>query len=365
MPSPTESGAGLVTATSRGDDQPPAVGHPAAAAGAGASTGGSAPGGTLGAEAAADIFERLVGNVAKVVQGNTDAIRMAAVCLVAEGHLLIEDVPGVGKTSLGKALAQSVDCSHRRVQFTSDLLPSDVIGTSVFNRVTSHFEFRQGPIFANIVLGDEINRTPPKTQSALLEAMEERQVTVDTMTHRLPLPFMVIATQNPIEHEGTYPLPTSELDRFLFRIRIGYPERSSEVEMLDRHGTVEPLDTLQPVASPADVLGLIERARSVYISPLLQGYIVDIASATRAHGLVALGMSPRAGLALQRAARAWAAVHGREFVIPDDLKLLAHPVLAHRLEIQRAGRGAGRGVDEVLDEILSRLPVPIASRSHV
>jgi MoxR-like ATPase len=271
-------------------------------------------------------------------------------------------VPGVGKTSLGKALAASVSCSHRRIQFTSDLLPADVTGTTVFNRTTSTFEFRQGPIFANLVLGDEINRTPPKTQSALLEAMEERQVTVDSVSYRLPAPFMVIATQNPIEHEGTYPLPTSELDRFLIRVELGYPVRASELEMLDAHGTSEPLDDLEPVATPEDVLGLAAAAKAVYCSPLLQGYIVDVAAATRSHPAVALGMSPRAGLALQRAARAWAAVHGRDFVVPDDIKRLAVPVLGHRMALHRATRALTRDVADVIGEVLERVPVPRGGR---
>jgi MoxR-like ATPase len=344
------------------DAAPPSAG-PAGRATEPSSPAGQARRPTLDASAAAEIFDRIVDNVALVVQGKPDAIRMSVVCMVAEGHLLIEDVPGVGKTSLGKALAASVDCSHRRIQFTSDLLPSDVTGTSIFNRTISEFEFRQGPIFANLVLGDEINRTPPKTQSALLEAMEERQVTVDSNTYQLPAPFMVVATQNPIEHEGTYPLPISELDRFLMRIELGYPARTAEIEMLETHGTKEPLDDLRSVASPVDVVNLIERARSVYCSPLLQGYIVDLASATRAHPAVALGMSPRAGLALQRAARAWAAVHGRDFVVPDDLKALARPVLSHRVELNRGSRSTAHSFAEVLDDILTRLPVPSGARA--
>jgi MoxR-like ATPase len=312
--------------------------------------------------AAAATFDRITRNIATIVQGKTEAIELAVACLVAEGHLLIEDVPGVGKTSLGKALAASVSCSHRRIQFTSDLLPSDVTGTTIFNRTTSTFEFRHGPIFANLVLGDEINRTPPKTQSALLEAMEEQQVTIDTVTYPLPEPFMVIATQNPIEHEGTYPLPTSELDRFLIRVRLGYPGRASEIEMLDTHGTVEPLDDLLPVASKQDVLGLIAAARATYCSPLLQGYIVDVAAATRSHPSVALGMSPRAALALQRAGRSWAAMHGRDFVSPDDLKFLAVPVLGHRMALHRSTRVLARDVDDVINEVLERVPVPRGER---
>ena len=312
--------------------------------------------------AAAAVFERISDNIARVVQGKPDAIRLAVTCLVAEGHLLIEDVPGVGKTSLGKALAASVSCSHRRIQFTSDLLPADVTGTTVFNRTSSEFEFRHGPIFANLVLGDEINRTPPKTQSALLEAMEERQVTVDAVSYPLPAPFMVIATQNPIEHEGTYPLPTSELDRFLIRVDLGYPVRVSEIEMLEAHGTSEPLDELEPVATPEDVLALAAAARRVYCSPLLQGYIVDLAAATRSHPAIALGMSPRAGLALQRAARAWAAVNARDFVIPDDIKALAVPVLSHRIALHRATRALTRDVADVIAEVLEHVPVPRGGR---
>ena len=324
---------------------------------------GEPPPAGLEPDSAAVLFERIADNIAKVVQGKPEAIRLAIVCLVAEGHLLIEDVPGVGKTSLGKALAASVGCSHRRIQFTSDLLPSDVTGTTIFNRTSSTFEFRRGPIFANIVLGDEINRTPPKTQSALLEAMEEQQVTIDSVTYVLPAPFMVIATQNPIEHEGTYPLPTSELDRFLLRVELGYPGRSSEIEMLATHGTADPLADLAPVASQDEVLGMIAAARSVYCSPLLQGYVVDIAAATRSHPAVALGISPRAGLALQRAARAWAAVHGRDFVSPDDLKLLAVPALEHRIALHRGTRVMAREVEDVINEILERVPVPRGGRA--
>jgi len=307
---------------------------------------------------AAGLLEAIVANIARVLQGNEEAIRLSVICLVAGGHLLVEDVPGVGKTSLGKALSASVSCRHRRIQFTSDLLPSDVTGVNVFDVNKSSFDFRPGPIFANILLGDEINRTPPKTQSALLEAMEERQVTVDGATYHLPEPFMVIATQNPLEHEGTFPLPVSQLDRFLLRIRIGYPDAESEVGLLETHGVSEPLDVLQPVATPEDVIALAARARGVHTSALIQRYIVQIANTTRAHPAVLLGMSPRAALALQRAARARAVLEGREFVSPDDVKAMAEPVIAHRLELRvPAGRGRDH-VGEVLEEILRQVPVP-------
>lgn len=307
----------------------------------------------------AQLFERLVANVALVVQGSEQAIRLAVTCLVAGGHLLIEDVPGVGKTSLGRALAASVSCRHSRIQFTSDLLPSDVVGVSVFDMSRSAFEFRPGPIFANVVLGDEINRTPPKTQSALLESMEERQVTVDGITHRLPEPFMVIATQNPLEHEGTFPLPLSQVDRFLFRIRMGYPDESSEAAMLVAHGAGEPLDDLKPVATPEQVLALAAQARSVYVAPSVQEYIVRIANTTRAHPAVLLGMSPRAGLLLQRAARVRALFDGRGFVTPDDVKAMLPAAVSHRLELKGAGRGRA-AVATVLAEILDQVPVPVA-----
>lgn len=305
----------------------------------------------------ADTFEAIVNNVDRVIQGNALAIRYAATCLVAEGHLLIEDVPGVGKTSLGKALAASINSRQRRIQFTSDLLPSDVTGVSIFDRNSGRFEFRPGPIFANLVLGDEINRTPPKTQSALLEAMEERQVTVEGTTYELPVPFMVIATQNPQEHDGTYPLPSSQLDRFLMRIHLGYPDPAEEVGLLTSHGTDEPLEHLRPVATPEDVTAMAEEARRVHCSPAVQRYLVDIANASRSHPAISLGMSPRATLSLQRAARAWALLHGREYVMPDDVKALALPVIGHRLELRSSRSGTREQVASVIAEILSKVPV--------
>ncbi|HEX2274517.1 MAG TPA: AAA family ATPase [Acidimicrobiales bacterium] len=304
-------------------------------------------------------FEAIAANVATVIQGKDEAIRLALLCLVSEGHLLIEDVPGVGKTSLAKALAASIDCSWGRVQFTPDLLPSDVTGVTVFNRSSSSFEFRPGGIFANLVLGDEINRASPKTQSALLEAMEERQVTVDGTTYQLPTPFMVIATQNPIEHEGTFPLPESQLDRFLMRIRIGYPARGSEIAILDTHGAADTaLDRIGPVATAADVRLMTAEAHAVHVAPSLKGYIVDLADATRRRPELALGMSPRAALGLLRAARARAAAAGRDYVVPDDVKALVLPVIEHRLALTPEAQLRGTSRQEVLGEVLATVPVP-------
>ena len=306
----------------------------------------------------ADFFEAIVDNVAQVIQGKEEAIRLALVCMVSEGHLLIEDVPGVGKTTLAKALARSLDCEWHRIQFTPDLLPSDVTGVTVYNRQTATFTFRPGGIFANVVLGDEINRASPKTQAALLEAMEERQVTVDSTTYRLPSPFMVIATQNPVEHEGTYPLPESQLDRFLLRIQMGYPNRTAELDMLDTHGQGSMIDDLEPVVAPAAVKTMVEVTKSIHVAPALKGYIVDLASATRRHPGLALGMSPRAALSLQRAARAFAASNGREYVIPDDIKVLVGPVLEHRLTLAPDAQLSGSRPADLLAQVLHAVPVP-------
>jgi MoxR-like ATPase len=309
-------------------------------------------------------FEAIVANVATVIQGKDEAIRLALICLLAEGHLLIEDVPGVGKTSLAKALAASIDCTWGRVQFTPDLLPSDVTGVAVYNRGTATFEFRPGGIFANIVLGDEINRASPKTQSALLEAMEEGQVTADGTTYRLPEPFMVIATQNPIEHEGTFPLPESQLDRFLMRIRIGYPARLAEMAILDTHGAADPaLAQLSPVASADDVERMTGMAQAVHVAQSLKGYIVDLADATRRRSELALGVSPRAALGLLRAARARAAATGRDYVVPDDIKALVVPVLEHRLALTPEAQMRGAGRQEVLAEVVGSVPVPSRASS--
>ena len=306
----------------------------------------------------AERFEAVASNVERVIQGKDEVVRLALVCLVAEGHLLIEDVPGVGKTSLAKAMAASFDCQWHRIQFTPDLLPSDVTGVNVYNRANGQFEFRPGGIFSEIVLADEINRASPRTQSALLEAMEERQVTVDTTTYRLPSPFMVIATQNPVEHQGTYPLPDSQLDRFLMRIDVGYPDRQAEVAILETHGAADPVDHLEPVLSTKEVEAMIATARDLHVAPSIRAYVVDLAAASRQHPSVTLGMSPRASLALQRAARARAASLGRDFVTPDDVKELAAPVLEHRLTLSPEAEMSGVAVREVLGEVLGSVPVP-------
>lgn len=296
--------------------------------------------------------------VQTVISGKPGVVRLALAVLLAEGHILIEDVPGVGKTQLAKALARSIDCSVRRVQFTPDLLPSDITGVSAYNQELREFEFKPGPVFANIVLGDEINRASPKTQSALLEAMEERQVTVDGSTYLLERPFMVIATQNPVEMEGTYPLPEAQRDRFMARISIGYPDRESELAVLDSHGSSSPLDDLKPVAHAADIRALVAAVRDVHVSGAIRQYIIDLVSATRTSAELRLGASPRAALHLLRATRAFAALDDRDFVIPDDVQTLAVPVLAHRL-LPSAEAMVGRELpDQVLSAIVRRLPLP-------
>ncbi len=304
-----------------------------------------------------DVFSAVVASVGRVVVGKEEAVRLTLACLLAQGHMLIEDVPGVGKTVLAKALAASLECTWGRIQFTSDLLPSDVTGVTVYNRSSSAFEFRPGGIFANLVLGDEVNRASPKTQSALLEAMEERQVTADGTTHVLPSPFMVIATQNPVDHEGTYPLPESQLDRFLMRIAMGYPSRAAEIAVLDTHSRNSVVANLTPVASLGDIEHMILVAQSIHVAPSLKAYIVDLASATRHHRDLALGASPRAALGLLRSARAWAAAAGREYVVPDDIKALAGPVLEHRLVLNTEASIRGATRNDVLAQILNHIPI--------
>jgi MoxR-like ATPase len=310
-----------------------------------------------------DLFDAVADNVAAVIQGKRDVIELSVLCMVAQGHLLIEDAPGVGKTSLAKALSRSVDASFGRIQFTPDLLPSDVIGVTVWNRHDSSFEFRPGPIFANIVLADEINRASPKTQAALLESMAERQVTTDGQTTQLPEPFMVIATQNPIEHEGTYPLPESQLDRFLMRISVGYPDRSAELDILRTHGDHSALDDLVPIIDRAAVSAMAGAARRVHVSDPVQQYIVDLADASRRHPQLALGISPRASLNLQRVGRARSARAGRDFVLPDDIKAVASPVLSHRLLVRPEAQLSGVSAPSVLEDILRQVPVPAGPSS--
>jgi MoxR-like ATPase len=304
-------------------------------------------------------FRQIEENVEKVVQGKRREIRLALAALVAEGHILIEDVPGVGKTMLAKAIARSIDCSFRRIQFTPDLLPTDVTGVNVFNQERGDFEFRPGAIFANIVLGDEINRASPKTQSALLECMEERQVTIDTETYQLGSPFMVIATQNPIEHEGTYPLPEAQLDRFMMRLAIGYPSPETEAEILATHGVQSTLNDIGAVADAMSVREMINQARLVYVAPDVRRYIVDIVEATRRHPDVYLGASPRASIMLLRAARAVAATEERDYVIPDDVKALVIPVLAHRVIVTADAVMGGRTQYPVLQELVNEVAVPV------
>ncbi len=305
-----------------------------------------------------DVARQVSAAVQSVISGKPDAVRLALTVLLAEGHILIEDVPGVGKTMLAKSLARSIDCSVRRIQFTPDLLPSDITGVSAFNQEIREFEFKPGPIFANVVLGDEINRASPKTQSALLESMEERQVTVDGKTYPLNPPFMVIATQNPVEMEGTYPLPEAQRDRFMIRLSIGYPDRESELSMLDSHGSSEPLEDLKPVAHAGDIRALVAAVREVHVSGPIRQYIIDLVTATRSSAELRLGASPRAALHLMRASRAYAALDARDFVIPDDVQALAVPVLAHRLLPSTAAMVGRELPDQILNAIVRRLPLP-------
>jgi MoxR-like ATPase len=305
-----------------------------------------------------DYYETVLDNIERVIQGKREVIELVLLCLVSEGHLLLEDVPGVGKTNLAKSLATSIECSFGRVQFTPDLLPSDVVGITVWNRGDGSFDFRPGPVFNNIVLADEINRASPKTQAALLEAMAENQVTVDGTTYPLSRPFMVIATQNPIEHEGTYPLPESQLDRFLMRVSVGYPSPDAELEILETHGDHDAFRDIGPVVSNDEVQSLAAAARSVHVAPSLKAYLVDVSQATRRSSHLALGVSPRATLALLRVAKSRAAAHGRGYVIPDDVKALSTPVLAHRLIVTPEAQLQGISPAEALAEVLRAVPVP-------
>ena len=308
------------------------------------------------------IAERLLANVEKVIVGKSTEVQMTLIGLLSQGHLLIEDVPGVGKTTLAKALARSLGTTFNRLQFTPDMLPSDVTGVSIFNQQTREFEFRPGPIMAQVVLGDEINRATPKTQAALLEAMEERQVTVDGITHILPKPFMVLATQNPIEYEGTFPLPEAQLDRFLLRLSIGYPSTSDEIAVLDRQQLSHPIDDLQQVVSVDELLAAQAEARKIHVALPIKSYIVEITTQTRRHADVYLGASPRGSLALFRTAQVRAAVNGRDYVIPDDVKALADAALAHRVIISPAARIRNVDARAIVADILKAVPVPGGSQ---
>ena len=304
------------------------------------------------------LIDLLTGNVSRVIVGKKDAVELVLVALVSRGHVLIEDVPGVGKTMLARSLAASTGCKFRRVQFTPDLLPSDVTGASIFNQKTREFEFRPGPVISEIVLADEINRATPKTQSALLEAMGERQVTVDGVTRPLPRPFMVLATQNPIEYEGTFPLPEAQLDRFMLRIGLGYPGAEDEVEIMERHQVADPIDELGAVCGPTDVVELQNRARGVYVDELVKRYIVSLVNVTRDHEDVALGASPRGSLALMQGAQAIAMMRERDYVVPDDVKMLSEAAMAHRILLSPSARMRGVVQEEVVQDAVARVPVP-------
>ena len=304
--------------------------------------------------------EKVVANVERVIVGKHQEVRLALVALLCQGHLLIEDVPGTGKTGLAKAIARSLGCTFRRIQFTPDLLPSDVTGLSIYNQKTQEFEFRPGPIMAQIVLADEINRATPKTQSALLECMEERQATMDGVTYRMPEPFLVIATQNPIEYEGTFALPEAQLDRFMLRMRLGYPEPIDEIVILDEQKHAHPLEEIREVTSVAELREMQLGVREIYVDPAVSDYIVRLVNATRHHPDVYLGASPRGSLALYRAGQALAALHGRDYVIPDDIKALAEPALAHRLIVKTAATIRDVEAGTVVRELLDSIPIEAA-----
>ena len=302
--------------------------------------------------------EKVLTNVRKVIIGKDDETRLALLALLCEGHILIEDVPGVGKTMLARTIARSIGCTFRRIQFTPDMLPSDVTGVSIFNQKTMEFEFRPGPIMAQMVLTDEINRATPKTQSALLEAMEERQITVDGVTHHITRPFLVLATQNPIEYEGTFPLPEAQVDRFMMRIQLGYPAKTQEIDILGRQATGHPIDILEQVVSVEELLQTQEAIRETYVDDLVKEYIVDIVGSTRNHPDIYLGASPRGSLALFKVSRAWAALQGRDFVLPDDVKLLAESTLAHRLLVSPSARIKNVTSSQIIEDTLRQIPVP-------
>jgi MoxR-like ATPase len=308
--------------------------------------------------AAQKVAERIVGNVERVIVGKAATVELAVVGLMSKGHLLIEDAPGVGKTMLARSIAKSIQCSFKRIQFTPDMLPGDITGVSIYNQKTGDFEFRPGPIMANIVLADEINRATPKVQSALLECMEEGQISVDGMPHHMPSPFHVLATQNPIEYEGTFPLPETQLDRFLMRISIGYPSLSDEISIMEQQHLRHPIEDLEPVADSAEVTMLEDSVKKVFVDELIRRYIAQLASATRSSDAVRLGASPRGSLALFRCAQAYALLKGRDYVLPDDVKYLAEPVLAHRLILKTRGETEDKSGRNFVAELLERVPVP-------
>ena len=306
-----------------------------------------------------DAVTRVTENIARVVHAPEETLRFSVLTLISEGHLIIEDFPGVGKTMLAKALARSIDCSFSRIQFTPDLLPSDVTGVNVFDQRTNEFEFRPGPVFANILLVDEVNRASPKTQAALLECMQENQVTVDGVTYPLGRPFMVLATQNPIEYEGTYPLPEAQLDRFSMRLAIGYPPLQEEARMLNEQTSAPPLESLEPVASAAEITEAIEEAQRVFVEESVNRYVVALLRHTRGDERLYLGASPRAGIALLRVAKSLALSDGRDYVLPDDVKAVAVPVLAHRLILGPEARASGLSAADLVAETVARTPVPV------
>lgn len=309
-------------------------------------------------DTARELAQKIIENIERVMVGKSRAVELGVIALMCEGHTLIEDVPGVGKTMLARSIARSVGASFKRIQFTPDLLPTDVTGVSIYNQQSGEFEFREGPIIAQMVLADEVNRATPKTQSAMLEAMDERQVTVEGITHSVPSPFMVLATQNPVEYEGTFPLPEAQLDRFLMIISLGYPTIEEELEIIERQQMAHPIESLEPVATAEEVMELQRTIRTIYVDDLVKEYIVNLTGATRSHADISLGASPRASLAMYRGGQAIALIRGRDFVLPDDVKDLALPMLSHRMIVSPAARMRGVSSPDVVETILEQTPVP-------